>query len=103
MENVLSTFTEERPVFLKEYGAGYYTVSAYFLSKVLIEVHRSEMYVYVSVITSRSFQTPFAFISPSLIALITYWIIGFRGNFLIYLTFLILASLNGVAIGMFGR
>lgn len=36
--SVLMTFNEERTVFLKEYVMGYYTLPAYFLSKLAIEV-----------------------------------------------------------------
>lgn len=45
---------------------------------------------------------PFILISPVVVAFITYWIIGFRpgfDHFLLYLTFLVLASLNGSALG----
>ncbi len=35
---VLSIFALEKAVFLREYEAGYYSLTAYFLSKVLVEV-----------------------------------------------------------------
>jgi ABC-type multidrug transport system permease subunit len=81
--SVLHVFITEKSVFLREYVAGYYGLPAYFLSKVIVEF-------------------PFQCIFPVLTSVIVYWIIGFRpgfDHFLLFTLFLIMASLNGSAIG----
>lgn len=35
----VSVFSQEKAVFLREYGAGYYSIVPYFFSKILVEVH----------------------------------------------------------------
>lgn len=36
--NVLSIFATEKPVFMREYRLGYYSLPAYYFSKTLVEV-----------------------------------------------------------------
>jgi len=59
---MLLTFPLERPVFLREYATGTYRAVPYFVSKLLVEI-------------------PMALAHCHLLFLITYWLIGFRGDF----------------------
>eukprot|EP00939_MAST-03C_sp_MAST-3C-sp1_P002405 g2405.t1 len=61
---MLLTFPMERPIFLREYATGTYSAIPYFVSKLLVEV-------------------PMAIAHCFLIFLITYWLIGFRGDFFV--------------------
>merc|ERR1719478_823261 len=57
------TFPSERPVFLREYAAKQYGVVQYFVSKSIVEL-------------------PVVFMTSVVMFLITYWVMGFHGNFL---------------------
>lgn len=79
---VLSVFHAERPVFLREYKAGYYCITAYFLSKLIVEV-------------------PYYFIFPYITFLIAYYMIGLNPPFSSYLmsaTFLAVISIVGLSL-----
>ena len=62
VQPILLTFPIERPVFLREYSSGFYSVFTYFLSKTFIELFLNFIFTFVMMI-------------------ITYWAIGFNGNF----------------------
>lgn len=82
---VLSIFATEKMVFLREFRAGYYGLSTYYFSKVLVEL-------------------PYQIIFPALLLLIAYYIIGLNPNFSAYLlaaTLLIFCAITGTAIGTF--
>jgi len=57
------TFPSERPVFLREYAAKQYGVIQYFVSKSIVEL-------------------PVVFLTSVVMFLVTYWLMGFHGNFL---------------------
>lgn len=42
----VSVFSQEKAVFLREYGAGYYSIVPYFFSKILVEVPCVDLYMY---------------------------------------------------------
>lgn len=82
---VLSIFASEKMVFLREYHAGYYGLTAYYFSKVLVEL-------------------PYQILFPALLLLIAYYIIGLNPAFSAYLlasTLLIFCAITGTAIGTF--
>lgn len=81
---VLTVFFEEKQVFFREYKAGYYTTTPYFLSKFLVEL-------------------PYNFLFPYLSVLIAYYMVGLRPAFSAYLlvaTFAAFAAVAGVSLGM---
>lgn len=61
---MLIAFPVERPIFLREYAAGSYSATAYFLSKVALEL-------------------PLAFANALSTWLVLHWMIGFTGNFIL--------------------
>lgn len=63
---LLLSFPLERPVFMREHATGTYKAWPYFFSKLFVEV-------------------PMAIAQSAVIFLVTYWLIGFQGNFA-YLT-----------------
>lgn len=78
----INSFPSERSVVLRERAAGYYCVSAYFLSKAITD-------------------TLTQLVSPVLFSLTMYWLVGFQsdaGKFFIFTTFMTLSSL--VALSM---
>ena len=79
-----SLFTNERPMFIREYNKGYYPVIAYFLSKLAVEM-------------------PTQIIFPVLDMSIPYWIIGYQRDIKSFsiaaLTFILLANTTA-ALGM---
>lgn len=82
---VLSIFATEKMVFMREYRAGYYGLTAYYFSKVLVEL-------------------PYQIIFPALLLLIAYYIIGLNPSFAAYLlasSLLIFCAITGTAIGTF--
>lgn len=82
---VLSIFAQEKMVFLREYRAGYYGLTAYYFSKVLVEL-------------------PYQIIFPALLLLIAYYIIGLNPAFPAYLlasSLLVFCAITGTAIGTF--
>lgn len=82
---VLSIFASEKLVFLHEYRAGYYGLTAYYFSKVLVEL-------------------PYQIIFPALLLLIAYYMIGLNPAFSAYLlsaALLIFCAITGTAIGTF--
>jgi len=85
MSSVLLTFPTERAVFLKENGAGMYSVSAYFFGRSATEL-------------------PFVTLFPFIFSCIVYWIVGFNntnpGKFFIFALFNVLQSLAGNAVGL---
>lgn len=82
---VLSIFAIEKGVFMREFHAGYYSLTAYYLSKVLVEL-------------------PHQIIFPVLLFLIAYYIIGLYPVFSIFLlssVLLVFCAICGTAIGTF--
>ncbi|KAI9140959.1 ABC-2 type transporter-domain-containing protein [Paraphysoderma sedebokerense] len=80
---MLTVFFAEKQVFQREFGSGYYSLPAYFLTKLGVEL-------------------PFQIILPFIFAAIFYWLVGFQddaGKFLILAACTILLSLSGTAIG----
>ena len=61
-EPALQAFPQERPVFLREYSTNHYTVAAYFLCRFTVEAIVTAIQVFV-------------------MAMITYWLIGFQMTF----------------------
>ncbi|KAJ3212270.1 ATP-binding cassette sub- G member 1 [Dinochytrium kinnereticum] len=81
---VLSIFGEEKTVFTREFGAGYYGLPAYFFSKILVEM-------------------PFQIIFPWLFATIVYWFVGLQNSvskYFIYVLFSVLSSCCGFSLGI---
>jgi ABC-type multidrug transport system permease subunit len=62
----LLAFPEQRPIFLREYSTGTYSIMPYFISKVCFEV-------------------PLAFVQTLVQWLVVYWLIAFQGNFILLL------------------
>lgn len=77
---VLSAFSQERAVFLREYAQGYYSLSPYYLAKISIEM-------------------PFQVLSPLLMVIICYFPIGFQTNFLK----LVILLADGILIALCGK
>jgi len=80
---VVTIFVNEKNVFLREYTNGYYSLSAYFLSKTLAEL-------------------PHQILMPIIALLVSYWMVGFRSGaqyVLKALLVIILVALNGTAVG----
>ena len=85
MMGVLSVFMEEKRVFSREHGAGYYRLLPYFLSKVTIEM-------------------PFFVILPWIQVTLLYWTIGLQNNgnnYAIEAVIITLVNLCGFALGIF--
>ena len=76
-QSVLAIFAVEKYVFFREFGAGYYTLHAYYFSKVLVEV-------------------PLNLIFPFLLVIIAYYIIGLKPAFSAYLLIATFAALAGI-------
>jgi len=82
---ILSIFGQEKSVFSREFGAGYYGLGAYFLSKVGVEA-------------------PFFVIFPWLQATITYWMVGLQqdaAKYFILCSIVVLCAVSGFALGIF--
>jgi ATP-binding cassette subfamily G (WHITE) protein 1 len=83
---VLSIFSEEKAVFIREHVNGYYGLPAYFFSKILVEL-------------------PFQSLFPIIQSLIMYWVIGFATTppyaVVVFMCTLILLSASGNALGIF--
>ncbi|KAK9764331.1 hypothetical protein K7432_008245 [Basidiobolus ranarum] len=82
---LLPVFAEERAVFQREHGSGYYTLKSYYFSKNIVEL-------------------PINLFIPVIFSTITYWMIGYQtdaGKFFIYMLVNVAMSLVGSAIGMF--
>lgn len=80
---ILSIFSKEKIIFLREHKLGYYKLAAYFLSKVLVEL-------------------PYQIFFPMLLVTISYYMIGFRSDlqyFFILMLIAVLTALNGMAMG----
>ncbi|KAI9224519.1 P-loop containing nucleoside triphosphate hydrolase protein [Blastocladiella britannica] len=80
---ILSVFASEKQVFEREFGAGYYSLPAFFLTKVGVEL-------------------PFQLTIPVFLVAILYWMVGLQNNalnFVIMAAFAIVMSLCGTAIG----
>ncbi|KAJ1958872.1 hypothetical protein EC988_000042 [Linderina pennispora] len=81
---VVNAFASERPVFVREWQAGYYGLTAYFLAKNIVEL-------------------PIQLCSPALYAVCAYWLIGFQrtaAKFFIYMVTCIALSVCGFAFGI---
>ena len=88
MANMFSTtlpalvaFPEERPVFLREYSAGCYSVGAYFVSRLTIEVLVTAVQVTVS-------------------TMITYLMVGFSQNYGLFWLATYVMALTSTALGV---
>ena len=80
---ILSVFSKEKIVFLREHKLGYYKLAAYFLSKILVEL-------------------PYQIFFPALLITIAYGMVGFRSeleHFFTLMLIAILTALNGMAMG----
>lgn len=80
---ILSIFSKEKIIFLREHKLGYYKLAAYFLSKVLVEL-------------------PYQVFFPMLLVTISYYMIGFRPEpqyFFTLMAIAVLTALNGMAMG----
>lgn len=75
--SVLSIFAMEKRVFIREYAAGYYSLPAYYLSKVLVEL-------------------PHQLVFPALLLVIAYYIVGLKAEFSAYLLDALLLGLCAV-------
>jgi ABC-type multidrug transport system permease subunit len=81
--SVLSIFAIEKVVFLREFSAGYYGLTAYYVSKVLVEL-------------------PHQIFFPLLLLIIAYYMIGLNPAFSAYLmagVFVVMSALCGTAVG----
>lgn len=76
-QSVLAIFAVEKNVFFREYGAGYYSLHAYYFSKVLVEM-------------------PLNLIFPFLLVIICYYMIGLNPAFSAYLLIALFAALAGL-------
>jgi len=82
--SVLSIFSTEKQVFIREYAAGYYSLPAYYLSKVIVEL-------------------PHQLIFPVLLLAIAYYIVGLKAAFSAFLldaVLLALCAICGNAVGI---
>lgn len=80
---ILSVFSKEKLIFLREHKLGYYKLAAYFLSKMLVEL-------------------PYQIFFPALLITIAYAMVGFRSELKYFFTLMlvaILTALNGMAMG----
>ena len=80
---ILSIFSKEKIIFLREHKLGYYKLAAYFLSKVFIEL-------------------PYQIFFPMLLVTIAYYMVGFRSDLQHFFTLMlisVLTALNGMAMG----
>lgn len=81
---VISIFTTERPVFIREHRSGYYGVLAYFLSKLLVEL-------------------PLQLVFPVVTMSIPYYFVGYQKSWPCYLTavgIFVLVSNASAAVGI---
>jgi ATP-binding cassette subfamily G (WHITE) protein 1 len=81
---VLSAFSQERPIFLREYTQGYYSLPPYYLTKVVVEF-------------------PILILGPVLMICICYFMIGFQSSFekFVILTLAgVLTALCGTGLGV---
>lgn len=80
---ILSIFSKEKIIFLREHKLGYYKLAAYFLSKIFIEL-------------------PYQIFFPMLLTTIAYYMVGFRPEleyFFVLTLIAVLTALNGMAMG----
>lgn len=80
---ILSVFSKEKIVFLREHKLGYYKLAAYFLSKILVEL-------------------PYQVFFPALLITIAYGMIGLRPTIEAFFNLMLIAimtALNGMAVG----
>eukprot|EP00930_Biecheleria_cincta_P037390 TRINITY_DN2565_c0_g2_i2.p1 TRINITY_DN2565_c0_g2~~TRINITY_DN2565_c0_g2_i2.p1 ORF type:complete len:619 (-),score=111.21 TRINITY_DN2565_c0_g2_i2:13-1830(-) len=77
----LLAFPSERPVFLREYASQMYGVVPYFLSKTVVEIVLLGL-------------------QCTIVWLIDYWMMGFRGNFLVHLGGSVLIGLSCSSLGL---
>jgi ABC-type multidrug transport system permease subunit len=81
---VLSIFGEEKIVFTREYGAGYYSMPPYFAAKVMVEL-------------------PFHIVFPWVFSTIVYWMVGLQNaadKYFIFVVFVVLSSCSGFSLGI---
>ena len=82
--SVLSAFSSERSIFIREYSNGAYSVFNYFCSKILVEY-------------------PFQIFIPILVAASTYFAVGLQAhfwNFFVFCASLVMVNLCGTNIGL---
>ncbi|TPX54723.1 hypothetical protein PhCBS80983_g05801 [Powellomyces hirtus] len=82
--SILSIFAQDKMVFAREHGAGYYSLSAFFFSKIGVEL-------------------PSQIVFPFTAATIIYWMVGLQASvskYLILCVICILASLTGFSLGI---
>lgn len=84
MVPVTLVFPKDRDVFLKEEGAKLYGVTAYFMSRNIVEI-------------------PYAFIFPMIQSLIVYWFVGLSstaGQFFTFYLIVFLTNFSGMSMGL---
>ncbi|PWA00900.1 hypothetical protein BB558_003037 [Smittium angustum] len=82
--NVLSTFSSEKHVFQREEQSGYYQLTPYFFSKIIVEL-------------------PIQILGPLIFTSISYYMVGFRNpfyHFVIHFVALTLLAFNAFSIGL---
>lgn len=79
---IILSFPLERPLFIREYTSGMYSSIPYFITKSIVEV-------------------PIAFIQSGIIMLITYYLMGFQGNFFFLTCSLALLGLTASSLSVF--
>ncbi|KAJ3070649.1 ATP-binding cassette sub- G member 1 [Podochytrium sp. JEL0797] len=80
----LSIFGEEKVVFSREFGAGYYGLPPYFFSKIMVEL-------------------PFQILFPWLFSLICYWFVGLQNyadKYFLFVLFVCFSSCAGFSLGI---
>lgn len=82
VQPIILTFPIERPVFLREYSSGLYSIIPYVISKTLMEMTLN-------------------FIFTFLMMFITYWIIDLNGNFFILVLIFWLQGIVGSSLALF--
>ncbi|KAJ3208979.1 ATP-binding cassette sub- G member 1 [Dinochytrium kinnereticum] len=80
----LTAFGKQKAVFTREHGAGYYSLPAFFMSKILVEMPMQIMFPWIQIT-------------------IVYWMAGLEANvgkYFILVGITILASISGFALGV---
>jgi ABC-type multidrug transport system permease subunit len=83
--SVLSVFAKEKDVFLREHLGGYYSLPAYLMSKIVVEL-------------------PYQILFPFMYSVIVYFMIGYQmdaGRFFIFAVIMILINNCGMMVGIF--
>ena len=82
MMPILSVFSSERAVFIREHSSGLYSLRSYFFSKILVEM-------------------PFNIVLPVIFATIVYFLCGFQGNYAKFMAATVVCCNCGAVLGIF--